>query len=219
LVFGPDGDLYVTSFPSKHPSVLRYDGTTGALIDAFVSAGSGGLYLPTGPLFGPDGNLYLRSTDPGFGPGAVLRYDGTTGAFIDQFIPYGSGGLTSNKNFVFRNTDPTTLAYVAIRRFHISGASTAVSGTPLDIRVTALDPNGNIDTTYQGTVTFSTSDADSGVVLPADYTFTTGDGADNGVHTFPAGVTLITVGNQTLTVTDTVSGITTSVTLTVGPGA
>jgi hypothetical protein len=56
------------------------------------------------------------------------------------------------------------------------------------------------------------------VVLPADYTFTTGDGGDNGVHTFSGGVTLITGGDQTLTATDKVSGITGSVTVTVGPG-
>jgi hypothetical protein len=57
-------------------------------------------------------------------------------------------------------------------------------------------------------VTFSTSDIDPAVVLPADYAFTTGDGGDNGVRTFSGGVTLLTVGDQTLTVTDMVSGIT-----------
>ena len=81
--------------------------------------------------------------------------------------------------------------------------------------MTALDPSGNIDTSYQGTVTFSTTDPDSGVVLPAEYTFTTGDGGDSGVHAFLGGVTLVTVGDQTLTVTDTVSGITGTTTVTV----
>jgi hypothetical protein len=55
-------------------------------------------------------------------------------------------------------------------------------------------------------------------MLPANYTFTTGDGGDNGVHTFPGGVILITAGTQTLTVTEKASGITGSVTITVGPG-
>src|SRR5205823_11593133 len=164
LVFGPDGNLYVSCFPGRHPSVLRYDGTTGAFMDAFVSEGSGGLSLLTGPLFGPDGNLYVRST-PDFSLGAVLRYDGTTGAVIDEFIPYGRGGLMDNHNFVFRNTDPTTLAYVPISRFVIIAASTALSGMPFDLTLTALDANGNVDANYQGTVTFSTTDADSGVVL------------------------------------------------------
>jgi hypothetical protein len=103
-------------------------------------------------------------------------------------------------------------------RFQITAASTAVSGTPFDLTITALDLYGNLDPNYQGTVTFSTTDPDSGVVLPADYTFTTGVGDNNGVHTFSGGVTLVTVGDQTLTVTDTVSGIAGSTTITVGPG-
>jgi hypothetical protein len=149
-----------------------------------------------------------------------MRYDGTTGAFIDDFIPAVSGGLREPVGLFFTNTNPTTLAYVppSKGRFLITAPATAVSGTPFDITVTALDSSGNIDTGYQGTVTLSTTDPDSGVVLPADYTFTTGDSADNGVHTFSAGVTLISVGDQTLTVTDTVSGITGSATITVGPG-
>jgi hypothetical protein len=102
--------------------------------------------------------------------------------------------------------------------FLIAAPMAAISGTPFDITVTALDPSGNIDTNYQGTVTFSTTDPDSGVVLPADYTFTTGDSGDNGVHAFSGGVILVTLGDQTLTVTDKVSGLTGSVTITVGPG-
>jgi hypothetical protein len=82
----------------------------------------------------------------------------------------------------------------------------------------AVDPNGNIDSSYQGTVTFSTSDPDPGIVLPADYTFTTGQGSDNGMHTFSSGLTLITQGDQTLTVLDKLSGITGTITVTVGPG-
>jgi len=63
-----------------------------------------------------------------------------------------------------------------------------------------------------------TTDTDAGVVLPASYPFTTGDGADNGVHAFPGGVTLVTLGDQTFTITDTVSGISGTATVTVGPG-
>jgi hypothetical protein len=94
----------------------------------------------------------------------------------------------------------------------------AVSGTPFDVTVTARDSSGNLDPTYQGTVTFSTADPGSGVVLPPDYTFTTGSGGDNGIHTFSGGVSLVTVGDQTLTVTDKVGGITGSATITVGAG-
>jgi uncharacterized repeat protein (TIGR01451 family) len=50
-------------------------------------------------------------------------------------------------------------------------------------------------TGYVGTVHFTSSDALA--ILPADYTFTA---ADAGTHTFP--ITLKTLGNQTITVTD-----------------
>jgi hypothetical protein len=219
LVFGPDGNLYVTNFADY--SVLRFNGATGEFIEAFVSPGSSGPYFPTGlgVLFGPDNNLYVSSRGNGPLDSQVLRYDGKTGAFIDAFIATGSGGL-NNPNFVFfTNSDPTTLAYVhpPATRFQITAPPTAVSRTPFDVAVTALDSSGNTDTNYQGTVTFSTTDPDSGVALPANYTFSTGDGGDNGVHTFSGGVTLITQGDQTLTVTDTASGLTGSVTISVGP--
>lgn len=72
-------DLYVSSEGTN--SVKRYDGTTGAYVSDFVSAGSGGLSRPQGITFGPDGNLYVSSRDTG----NVIRYNGLTGAFIDVF--------------------------------------------------------------------------------------------------------------------------------------
>ena len=71
--------------------VLRYDGSTGAFLGAFVSAGSGGLDDPTGLAFGPDGNLYVGSFFDRVDQ--VLRYDGATGAFLDAFVSAGSGGV------------------------------------------------------------------------------------------------------------------------------
>jgi DNA-binding beta-propeller fold protein YncE len=61
LVFGPDGNLYVSSLSTSQ--VLRYNGQTGAFIAAFVTAGSGGLVIPNGLVFGPDGNLYVTSSN------------------------------------------------------------------------------------------------------------------------------------------------------------
>jgi hypothetical protein len=98
--------------------------------------------------------------------------------------------------------------------FALAAPANVPPGTPFDVTITALDPYGNTAVNYQGTVTFSTSDTDPGIVLPADYTFTA---ADAGVHTFTGGVMLITSGDQTITATDTASGITRTVTVTVGP--
>src|SRR5438445_10352632 len=66
LIFGPDGnydgakDLYIVDRDLN--AVLRYDGVTGAFIDTFVASGSGGLSSPADLAFGPEGNLYVRSS-------------------------------------------------------------------------------------------------------------------------------------------------------------
>ena len=51
LVFGPNGNLFVSS--NANDQVLEYNGTIGAFITDFVSAGSGGLSAPTFLTFGP----------------------------------------------------------------------------------------------------------------------------------------------------------------------
>jgi hypothetical protein len=100
LMFGPHGDLYVTS----GNGVNRYDGKTGALIDAFVSQGSGGLNSPVGITFGPDKNFYVASLGPGdVGQGEVLRYD-KKGRFMDVFVPTGRGGISGPRAIEFKST-------------------------------------------------------------------------------------------------------------------
>jgi hypothetical protein len=104
--------------------------------------------------------------------------------------------------------------------FALTAPANVTAGMPFDVTVTAVDPYGNADPRYQGTVHFTTSDQDPGVVLPADYAFTAGDG---GVHTFTdAGLgetTLITAGDQILTAADTAAAITGSATVTVNGAA
>ena len=88
-------DLFVSDFGNNE--VLRYDGTTGSLIDAFVSPNTGGLGGPADLIFGSDNNLYVSD----FSKNQVLRYNGTTGAFIDVFVSPGSSGLSAPAGMVF----------------------------------------------------------------------------------------------------------------------
>src|SRR5262249_12760994 len=99
LLFGPDGekdgklDLYVGSsqfktFPTAVPGtseVLRYDGTTGAFVDVFVSPDSGGLQCsPFGMTF--------TETNP-----TTLNYDGPVLAMSPRLLarPAASGTHTT----------------------------------------------------------------------------------------------------------------------------
>jgi glucose/arabinose dehydrogenase len=141
LTIGPDGNLYVVSngLSSGLPSVMRFDGKTGAPLPlagnsgtaVFVASGSGGLMSPDGVIFGPDGrgdggqDLYVTSVDAhGSDRGTaitstVLRYDSNGNpapapgypVTSATFIPANSGGLANPSFLIFTETDPTTLAY------------------------------------------------------------------------------------------------------------
>jgi hypothetical protein len=104
--------------------------------------------------------------------------------------------------------------------FVLDAPATVTAGVPFDVTVTAVDPFGKVAVGYTGTVTFSTTDPDPGVVLPADYTFTLDDG---GMHTFTdtgrGEITLVTPGDQVLALTDTADAtLTGSATVTVELG-
>ncbi len=91
--------------------------------------------------------------------------------------------------------------------FVLSVPAKVTAGVPFSVTVTAVDPFGQVAVGYAGTVSFNATDPDPRVVLPADYTFTSGDA---GVHTFTdtglGETTLLTCGYQTITVTDTADG-------------
>jgi hypothetical protein len=78
--------------------------------------------------------------------------------------------------------------------------SSDVAGQSLAVTVVAQTASGATDAGYRGTVHFTSSDAQA--ALPSDYTFTA---SDNGSHTFT--VTLKTAGTQSVTVSDTASGL------------
>jgi hypothetical protein len=98
---------------------------------------------------------------------------------------------------VFAGTAPPP--YLTVQGF----PSPTAAGAAQTFTVTAYRGSGIVNTTYFGTVHFSSSDLRvmSGVQLPADYTFSA---ADNGSHTFAAD--LVTAGTQSITATDTQTG-------------
>jgi sugar lactone lactonase YvrE len=238
----PNGKIYVTEGRSGTGTIRRYnlDGSGEEILLTDLAMPSGiALDVPGGKVYFADissctiqrANLdgsgqELLISRPGMGiPGIALDLAGGkiywteyNSGKIERANLDGSAAETVLAGLAGPDAIVLQIDRAPGKRLQLTAASTAVAGVPFDITVTALDPSGNIDPMYQGTVTFSSTDSDSGVVLPADYTFTTGDGKDNGVHTFNSAVTLVTLGDRTVTATDAASGFAVSVTITVGPG-
>jgi hypothetical protein len=106
----------------------------------------------------------------------------------------------SNNTAVTGTASVLDLNYIPGLHFVINpSVTTTTAGTAFDVTLTALDQYNNVAVHYVGTVSFSSTDRGSAAVLPANYTFTA---VDAGVHTFTGGVTLVTAGNQTLSVID-----------------
>lgn len=94
VTVGPDSLIYACSETTNE--VLRFDPTSGALVDVFIGDDAstpqdetGGLAGPSGIVFGPDCAAYVAS----FNDDAVRRYEGRSGAFLDVFVPSGTGNL------------------------------------------------------------------------------------------------------------------------------
>jgi RHS repeat-associated protein len=124
LAFGSDGDLYVSDELRQSPQdrigitgVVRYDGKTGAFIDQVIPYGSGGLRDALGPIFGPDGNVYMYDYRPVVTGGTTLvqvkKYDGATGAFLGAFAEVPQDLVSSQEYSAAFAFGPTGDLYVS----------------------------------------------------------------------------------------------------------
>ncbi len=191
--FGADGNLYITS--SNSGKVLRFDGTTGAFIDEFVSSG---LNFPLGLTFGPDGDLYVASQ----GSDGVLKFDGVTGILDATFnapptgstedITFGPDGnlyVSSLSNGVFRLNGTTGALIdnlVVINAGGLSSAAGVEFGPDGNLYVS--DQNANAVRRYDGTTGAYIDDyiAPGGVPGPAYMVFTADHQVTVGTNAAPS---------------------------------
>jgi DNA-binding beta-propeller fold protein YncE len=111
IVFGPDGNLYVTSFraaPGDKDGIRVYDPASGNFIrqiDHYDDPVNDVRVSAQAILFGPDGKLYA----PMLQTGEVRAYDVST----DQYTTFIAGGTDLINPFfmTFGGTNPSTLAY------------------------------------------------------------------------------------------------------------
>jgi hypothetical protein len=169
---------------------------------------------------GYTGTVHFSSSDPQ----AVLPADYTfTSAdrgvhtFTATLKTAGSQSITAtdtaNSSTLGSETGITVNPATAVSLVFSNVPGSTRAGRAFTVTVTAKDAYSNTATGYTGTVTFSSSDPRA--ILPANYTFTSGDA---GSHTFS--VTLRTAGTQSLTATDTVTSSITGTTggIVVNPG-
>jgi Ca2+-binding RTX toxin-like protein len=198
--------LQVTGFPS--PTTAGVDGTfTVTALDPFGNVDT--YYRGIVHFTSADGQAVLDS-DYRF-----LPDDNGVHTFRATLKTAGSQSITAVDTQVDSITGSQTgiaVTPAAADHFQIDAPNHVTANTPFDLTVTALDPYGNIDINYRGTVTFFTTDPDSGVMLPVDYMFTD---PDQGVHTFAGEVILVTVGDQVITVADMDNGLSSDATVTV----
>src|ERR1051325_4250667 len=142
-------ELLVSSFGGNE--VRRFNQTNGAALGTFIANGTGGLFQPHQPVFGPDNHLYVASA----GTDEVLKFDGTNGAFLGVFVVSNSGGLNYPVDLVFHTDgrlyvgsqqssqvlryDGATGAFVDVFVTNGSGGLTGPSGI-------AFGPDGNLYT-------------------------------------------------------------------------
>ncbi|WP_397538658.1 hypothetical protein [Rummeliibacillus pycnus] len=118
LVFGPDGNLYITSFrrdDKDTDKILIFDGKTGKFLNKIeLDVVGQPRAFAQALLFGPDGKLFVPITGDGPDTGSVRRYN-VIHHFktFDVIVPSASAGgpLGSPWYLTFGNTNPATLAF------------------------------------------------------------------------------------------------------------
>jgi predicted outer membrane repeat protein len=171
--------ITVTALDSKGGSAFSYVGTVH-----FTSTDSKAV-LPA--------NYIFTSADAGAHQFTVtLKTAGTQSISVNDTV---TGSIKASAGNI-------TVNAAAVSQFLISTPAAATKGKAFTFTVTAADAYGNTVTGYVGTVHFTSTDAKA--LLPANYTFTSGD---KGVHTFKVtgntgGAILNTSGPQAITATD-----------------
>ena len=157
---------------------------------------------------GYTGTVQFTSSDVQAGLPANFTFtaaDAGTSTFTVTLETAGSQSITATDTTASAITD--TLSGISVSpapasQFVLSGLpSTTTAGVAQTVTVTVEDPYGNVATGYGGTVQFTSSDPQAS--LPANFIFTA---ADQGVDVFT--LAFETAGTQSVTVTDTASGIT-----------
>lgn len=162
------------------------------------------------------GSVTFSTSDPsGVIPTGSQTLTSGVGDFSATFETSGNQTITVTDvtdGFTATSSNISVVSGLATH-FVLTAASNSTAGHAVVFTVTAEDQFNNVVTTYPGTVQFTSSDANTNVVLPPSATLA------SGVGVFSA--TLITAASETITATDsvtaTITGASNAVTVAAGP--
>jgi len=160
LVFGPNGNLFVSSVGTNNGAVLEFDGSSGNFIATYVASGAGGLGSPRGLAFDQDGRLYVADE----GTGAIHRYD-SQGNYLDDPVTSSAAsasslvpiGMVFNAQGVLLVSSRNANA-VAQYDSGVVVTLSAASPSPVSVQYATADGTATAGTDYTaqtGTVTFA----------------------------------------------------------------
>jgi hypothetical protein len=194
LYNNPDGSLAGAGFPLSTTAGVAHSFTVTALnADGTVNTGYGGTvqFSSSDPQAVLPANYKFTAADQGLHTFSVtLKTAGTQSLTATD---------TANASLVASEPYITVTPAAAVTLVLGNVPSGLSAGGTFNLMLTAEDAYGNTATGYTGTVHFTSSDPQA--VLPADFTFTSG----NAGSAFYFTVTLKTAGKQSVTVTDTMT--------------
>jgi hypothetical protein len=190
MTAGDSNQLTVTARDNEGNVAVNYNGPK-ILIFSGPGAAPGGQTPTIGGV--PVGNSISLAFADGVSVATLVAYRAET-----TTINVSDGIINSTGHGLGLTVNPAAASQLDLT----PDGGPATSGVPFTVTVTALDAYGNVAVGYAGTVVFSSSDTAIGVVLPSAHTFTP---SESGIHAFTNSVTLLTSGNQDVTVADTLN--------------
>jgi len=200
-ITGVSGTIAVSGGPATHFTVTAPAAATAGT--AFNNLVVTALDANNNTATAYAGTVHFSSTDGAAALPANATLINGTGTFSAILKTTGNRTITAADTIsgsITGTTGTITVTAGPATHFTLTAPAAATAGTAFNnLVVTALDANNNTAAAYAGTVHFTSTDG--AAALPANATLT------NGTGTFS--VTLNTIGNQTITATDTVTaGIT-----------
>lgn len=193
-ITGTSNSITVSAVATHFSVNVPTNATTGVSFNLNVTA----LDASNNTVTTYSGTVHFTSTDPQASlPGNSTLTNGT-GTFSVTLKTVGSQTTTATDTVTASITGTSsaiTVGTATPTHFSVNAPGGASSGSAFNFIVSALDAANNPAPTYSGTVHFTSTD--SRASLPSNSTLT------NGTGNFTA--TLNTLGNQTITATDTVN--------------